>query len=321
VKQNNEKGLLVDVAVMYYLEGKTQSEIAKTLFMSRPTVSRLLQRARDLDVVDIKINYDNDEFDRLKNIIYKHFKIKNLLIVKSLKSETDTIKEMGKAAASELKYHLQDNLTIGMSWGRSVKKMVDAFKEKPLSNIRVVELFGAVDYSENAEMLSIGYDFSRKVKGHFYPLPAPVFIHDLEIKNQLIKNPIISNTLKMLDNCDLIITGLGVVNSKLPQKIWDVYTEPSAQNDILNAGGVGFICARFFNQEGQFISHKINEHVIGIQIEKIDTTKLFVIAGGLTKARAIYAMLKRGSIHTLVTDDQTIKKIIQMDQTLKDLNR
>jgi len=318
MKTRSEKSLLVDVSVMYYLEGKTQAEIAKTLFMSRPTVSRLLQKARESNVVDIKINYENDEFDRIKILLKKRFSVENIVIVKTLKDEEDTIKELGKAAASELKYHLHDDMTIGMSWGRSVKKTVDAFKEKPLKNIRVVELFGAVEYNQNSDMLSIGYDFSKKIHGGFFPLPAPVFINDFETKNQLMQSPIIRNTIKMLDSCDLIITGLGVVNSKLPQKLWDAYIEPSAQSDILNAGGVGFICARFFDKDGQFIKHKINDNVIGIRTENIGKTKMFVIAGGLSKAKAIYGILKRGDIHTIVSDEQTLRKIISIDQTIKE---
>lgn len=35
----NEKYLLIEIAVMYYLEGKTQNQIAKELYISRPKVS------------------------------------------------------------------------------------------------------------------------------------------------------------------------------------------------------------------------------------------------------------------------------------------
>ena len=57
-----EQQLIIDASVLYYLEGKTQNEIAKELYLSRPKVSRLLKKARDLQIVDITINYQNDEF-------------------------------------------------------------------------------------------------------------------------------------------------------------------------------------------------------------------------------------------------------------------
>ena len=55
-----DRDLLVEISVMYYLEGKTQTEISQELYMSRPKVSRLLKKARDLNIVDIKINFERD---------------------------------------------------------------------------------------------------------------------------------------------------------------------------------------------------------------------------------------------------------------------
>lgn len=314
----SETDILVEVAVMYYLEGKTQAQISKELYMSRPKISRLLQKARDHHIVDIKINYDSDAFLRLKRAFTHRFNVENVVVVKTLKSENDTITELGKAAASELKYHLKNDMIIGMSWGRTVKRMVDAFKPKPFKNISVVELFGAVNYrDERPEMMSIGYDFSHKVNGTFFPLPAPVYIHNENVRNELIKSPMIRETLAKADQCDLIVTSMGVVNSRLPQKIWDTYVDEDAQKTIKEAGGVGYLLARFFNSEGQFIEHKINDNVIGIQVESIRRNKLFLVAGGTSKYKALYGFLKAGYVHTLVCDDVTMKKILSYDQHLK----
>ncbi len=310
-----DKDILVEVAVMYYLEGKTQSEISKELFMSRPKVSRLLNKARETNIVDIKINYESDSFARIKRAISRYFGVENVIVVKTMKNENDTIQEIGKAAASELKYHLKDNMTIGMSWGRTVRKTVDAFKNKSFKNIEVVELFGAVNYRDDQpEMLSICYDFSKKINGIFYPLPAPVFIDDGDVRKALINNRMIKTTLDKSDTCDLIITGLGVVNSKLPQKLWDTYVDEYAQETIISSGGIGYLCARFFDKNGEFIKHKFNDNVIGIQVESIQRNKMFLVAGGVSKYKAIYAFLKGGNVNTLVSDDETLKRIISFDR-------
>ena len=314
----SDRDVLVEVAVMYYLEGKTQSEISKELFMSRPKVSRLLQNAREENIVDIKINYESESYSRIKRALTKTFGVENVIVVKTMKSEDDTITELGKAAASELKYHLHDEMTIGLSWGRTVKKTIDAFKPKTFKNIEVVELFGAVNYrDERPEMLSIGYDMSKKVNGLFYPLPAPVFIDDEQVRNALINNPMIKKTLKKSDECDLIITGLGVVNSKLPQKLWDTYVDEGAQDTIKSAGGIGYLCARFFDKNGEFIKHKINDNVIGIQTESIRKNKIFLVAGGVIKYKAMYAFLKGGYVNTIVSDDVTLKQILSYDRHLR----
>ena len=55
-KQADERQLLIEVSVRYFLEGMTQSQIAKELFLSRPKVSRLLKKAKETGVVNININ-------------------------------------------------------------------------------------------------------------------------------------------------------------------------------------------------------------------------------------------------------------------------
>lgn len=315
MKSQDDKDLLVEVSVMYYLEGMTQSDIAKNLYMSRPKVSRLLQKAKKENIVDIRINYDTNEFFRIKRRMLQLFKVDNVIVVKTLKNQEATIREIGYAASNELKYQLTDNMTIGMSWGRTIKHTVDAFKPKTFKNIHVVELFGAVDYREDRpDMLSIGFNFSKKIGGTYFPLPAPVFIQNNDTYKAIVENPLIKNTIKAIDDCDLIMTGLGAINTKAPQKIWDSYVDFDAKNDIINAGGLGYICARFFDQDGQFINHKLNKNVIGIQTTKIKKNNLFIVAGGLYKWQAIHAFLKDGHVNTLVCDDKTLKKILNAQE-------
>ena len=313
-----DRDLLVDIAVMYYLEGKTQTEISQAFFMSRPKVSRLLKKARDLNIVDIKINYESDDINRIAKQIQHRFGVENVVVVKTLSTESETIKQIGKSAANELKYHIKDGVKIGMSWGRTVKAMVDSFKPKHLKNIKIVELFGAVEYGDDSqEFLSIGYEFSQKVNGTFYSLPSPLYINDIKTRNILLDNPIISNTLQMIDDCDFIITSIGIVNSDLPQRIWDAHVDPKSRKELLDKGAEGYLCAHFFNQDGQFIDHALNDNIIGIKTESIRNNKIVLIAGGMSKCKAIYSILKGGYINTLVSDDKTLKKIIESDKKLR----
>ena len=45
----------VQVSKLYYLDGVTQAEIGKKLNLSRPTISRLLQFAREKNIATVKI--------------------------------------------------------------------------------------------------------------------------------------------------------------------------------------------------------------------------------------------------------------------------
>ena len=317
ITSKEERQLLVDVSVLYYLEGKTQSEIAKELYLSRPKVSRLLKKAREQHVVDITINYQSDEIEKLQGEIRRKFNVDKVVIVKTLTDKKDTLEEIGKIAAKELETEIKEGMTIGFSWGKSVRCAASYLKRKKVENVKIVELFGAISYDRNDDdMLSIGRSISSKVGGKLYPLPAPIYIHDKIARKALIETPLINNTLNMIDNCDLIISGLGVVDNDSLQPIWDNYVEKDKKHRIKEMGGVGFMCAQFFDENGQFLDDDINSSVIGIKNENIKKIRSMVIAGGKSKVRAILGALRGGCINILISDEGTLKSVLEYDKEI-----
>jgi len=309
-----EHQLIIDASVLYYLEGKTQSQIAKELYLSRPKVSRLLKKARELQIVDITINYQNDEFERLQGEVRRKFNIPNVIIAKTLTDKKDTLREVGKAAAKELSMSLHDDMTLGISWGKHVRTTSSYLKKHSYSDMRIVELFGAISYDLNqVDMLSIGRSISSKLNGHLYPLPSPIYINDAVARKAIIETPLIRNTLTMIEECDLILTGIGSIDSISMQTLWDSYVELDMKDQIIKNGGVGFILAHFFDNNGKFLDIDANKCVIGIKTETIIQKKIFAIASGKDKARSILAALNGGLIKTLVSDEETLRLVLEME--------
>jgi len=314
IMEKEERQLLVEVSVLYYLEGKTQNEIAKELFLSRPKVSRLLKRARELQVVDININYDCDALEILRNEIKKKFNVKEVFVVKTLSDYEDTLREIGKAGAKVLMQEIQEGMTIGISWGRTVRNTVSQLKNKEINDIKIVELFGAMTYNlDDSDMLSIGRILSGKIGGKLYPLPAPVYIGDKNTRDVLVSNPIIKNALNMIKKCDLVLTGLGTVDGNANETIWEVYVESDTKERIKKNGGVGFICAHFFDKNGEFLDIDINRNVIGIETEDIKKNKIILVASGKKKSKAILGTLRGGYINTLVSDENTLRHVLELE--------
>lgn len=306
-----EQQLIIDASVLYYLEGKTQSQIAKELYLSRPKVSRLLKKARELQIVDITINYQNDEFEQLQGEIRRAFGIPHVVISKTLSSTDDTSDEVGKAAAKEVASHLRDDMTLGISWGQHVRRAAKFMNRKHYNDLRIVELFGAVSYDlGDADMLSIGRSLSSKLDSKLYPLPSPIYINDDVARRAIMETPLIQSTLNMIKNCDLIITGIGSIDSKSMQTLWDNYVDSEMKNRVIKAGGIGFLMAHFFDRDGRFLDIDINDHIIGIDTETIKDKKILAIASGDEKVRAIYAALSGKLLDTIVSDEETLRKVL-----------
>ena len=58
---HNRRQLLAKVAYLYYERDHTQAQIAKELNIYRTTISRMLKQARQLGIVEIKINDFNSD--------------------------------------------------------------------------------------------------------------------------------------------------------------------------------------------------------------------------------------------------------------------
>jgi len=317
-KLADERQQLIEVSVKYFLEGLTQSQIAKELYLSRPKVSRLLKKAKETGIVNISINYTSDRTEYIKDELTKRFAINNVRMVKTQNNYSDTLVEIGKYAADVMSNVMFDGMTIGISWGHSVRNAVSQMKKLSYDDIKIVELFGAISYDMGeSDILSIGTNLSNKIGAKFYPIPAPIFVQNTEARNALVSSPIIKNSLEMIENCDLILTGLGVVETEIPQTLWDIYVEDETKERILNKGGVGFLCAHFFDQEGDFLDLNINKNIIGIQSETIGKQKMIVVAGGERKSKAILGALRAGRIDTLISDEDALLKVLELDDKTK----
>lgn len=54
--KTDKKMLLANIALLYYGEGLTQSEIAKRMQVSRATIVNMLKDSRDLGIVEIRVD-------------------------------------------------------------------------------------------------------------------------------------------------------------------------------------------------------------------------------------------------------------------------
>ncbi len=309
---NKELNMLIDVSTRYYLKEQTQQQIADELYLSRPKVSRLLKKAREEGVVSIRINYSTDNITNLRQRILNEFPVKKVYISQSLSTEEKTLNEICKLAAEVIYDNLHDGCSLAISWGRSVRKTIKHLRKKKLDDTSVVEMFGSVSYEfEDSNSNRIGSELSEKIGATFFPIPAPLFVKSMELKKALTDTPIIKTSLDKLKEVDFLITGLSSINTINYHSIWDVYMEKNIKETIEDSGAKGFICAKFFDDDGKFLDIEVNKQVIGIDDKDIKDKNLICISGGKNKVDAIRIALKSGIIDTIISDELTLEKVLK----------
>ena len=168
---------LVQIAKLYYEENFRQEEIAKTLSLSRPYISKLLQAAKDEGVVRIQVVDPLNVETALEQTFRERFSLKKAIIVPTDPS-TNPQGRVAEAGARYLDSIIEDGDIIGTSWGRTVFTCSEVLHLRTdLKNISSVLLSGAVsDTSQTVFTAEIAANFSKHLGATSYVLPVPAIV-------------------------------------------------------------------------------------------------------------------------------------------------
>ena len=124
---------LVEISKLYYERHFTQAQIAKTMKISRPLVSKLLADARAAGIVRIEIQSPIQNNAILMDQLSINYKLQGGLIVPTgFCGEKITQRVLISQAALYLERLIPSMQFIGLGWGYTMGCLVDEFK--PIKN-------------------------------------------------------------------------------------------------------------------------------------------------------------------------------------------
>lgn len=306
--------LLIKVALLYYNEKLTEQEISARLGISRPKVSRLLKKALEIGIVEIKINTNND-LTSMEKEIEKKYKLQEVKIVEYKTEENELLKkELGKAAAELLVRIIKNGDIIGVSWGTTIALIPQFIKiNKKLNTCLFVPLvagLGQAPYEIQANNIAI--EFAKAFGAKWQLLHAPAIVENLEVKKSILSDSMVKKSLEIAAKADVAIVGIGgPINTSTILE--SGYFGENEINELNREGAIGDICSRFFDINGNICERaEINNRIIAISLEQLKQIKRVVgVAGGKNKIQAIKSAVKGGYINILVTDTVTAEELLK----------
>lgn len=300
-----QKKQMQEASILYYEKKMTQNEIAKAMGLSRQTVSKLLNDAVKENIVEIKINNPEITCGELEETICKKFKVKKAIVcgVSTQNEELCFLMTVKKAVDYLLFIAEKGNLKIGISWGRTVHKIIEEFPEIKTANNVVYPLFGATD-REQAYFLSneLARSFADKICGEvkyaWFPY-KPDCIEDCELFR---KTSYYKKLCELWSNTDVAVVGIG------NKEIIHTFGEIFGYNEKC-VTAVGDISTHFFDIDGNFID--LYENTLCASKENLKKAReTIAVACGKDKTEAIVGALHTGIIDTFITDEYTAKRIL-----------
>lgn len=310
----DDRRTMAKVATLYYFDGWTQAEIAKKYNVSRPVISKVLQRAREQGIVEIYIKDENIHTIKLEQELEHKYNLQEVIVVSSTNlSEEMTKRAIGKASASYLSNNIERYSKVGISWGSTIAAAVNEFPFLKKESLYVVPLVGGMGRASVAiHANQLAYELAKKVNGTCTYLYAPAMVETSELRDRLIQSEDIAAVLDEGKNVDVAIVGIGDPYRNSTMKQIGYLTDGDTEQ-LSAANVVGDISSKFYDANGVQVAHPLNNRVIGINLDELKNIKEVVgIAHGDYKVKSITAALENNFIDVLITDDQTAKGILSL---------
>lgn len=293
-------------AWLYYAEELTQSQIAEKLNVSRSTVIRMIQRARQSGLVKITIGVPSDTFE-LERDLENLFGINKVRLVPEAVDNTMQRRWLGQAAAELLIELAQDNMTIALSWGSTLQAMADSLQGGgPHTGMRTVALNGGL---HNASRGTNPHEVAEQI-GQFFgatarSLYAPVYVRTEATAAGLYRDQGVQDALDLARTAELVVFSFGGINENATMLKLG-YVTPDERDFLLRNGAVGEVAGRWIDRDGNAVRLPQTIHPIGINVDELKRIpERLAVAGGPGKVDAIRAGLNGGLVTHFVSDEKT----------------
>ena len=308
---------LANLAEDYYLNDRTQEQIAARYGISRSYVSRLLLRARTLVIVEIIIHRDILRSRSLEAELERRFGLVRCVVVESSgASEDRTLQMAGEAAADILAELLTPESTLALSWGNSVRAAVDAIRPGRIAARRVVQMFGGLRAAP-AEIMSgeLVTSTARQIGAIEDRLHAPWIVETADLAHSLLEQADVAATLRRAANADVALVSVGAIGKASSAIIFSPrYMNHEDVEELAVSGAIGDLCGRLYDADGRACRIPLMQRVISLDLDLIRQIPMVLcIATGRFKAPAILGALRGHLISGLVTDSEAAQAILSSD--------
>jgi len=312
--ENYDLDILIKVCNLKYKEKIQQKEIAKLLKLSTAKVTRLLQKAFELDIVKVSINDINLQITKLESDLEKKFQLRRVFISKSENDNADDIKKkIGQRIAGYLLTILKDKDCMGISHSSTIKEIIQSLPIHINKKVDIVQMLGG-----SYRMVFEGVDQTKELSDRFGVSPhilyAPLFVDNGRIKKTILQDSSIKESFNFFKNINIALVGIG---SFYPLGSSTIFRSGSLSREeiaeLKEHRVSGDIYGHFFDADGNFCNTSIEKRIITIPKEYIPKIELRIgVAGGLEKFDAIHTVIKGKLINILATDEKTGEKLLSV---------
>jgi DNA-binding transcriptional regulator LsrR (DeoR family) len=304
---------LARIAHRYYVDGRTQEEIAREFGLSRPKVQRLLERARWAGVVDIRIaappwlNLD------LETRLREEFRLVDAIVAPHREDPQSQREAVARSAAQYLERRLHDGAVVAIGHGRDTGEVPRFFRPRRRLDCEFVSAMGGsprMDTPTNPN--EICQALAGSCGGRSRSLYAPAYVERAEIRDHLLEQDAVAHTLGAAARANMALVGIGSVDDGCTM----VRSGCLSLDEIArlrSQGAVGDILGNYVDADGRLIASPHSSRLIALSIEDLHRIETVVaVVSEAEKPLAILGVLQARVLDVLVVDEGNAATVLDL---------
>ncbi|MEZ5753769.1 MAG: sugar-binding transcriptional regulator [Paracoccaceae bacterium] len=300
--QVSGENAVIQVAWMYYQDGRNQQEIAETLGISRATVVNYLQEAREKGLIRITLAAPAFTTHRLALELTGRFGLRGAYVIPDEGTEAEEgFLRVVRGAANWLPDLIAPGDRLGVAWGRTVYELAEMVEPMPVEDLTILQLVGsmATPYGFTAEACSTR--LAQRLRARCLNLHAPAIVSRAALAEELREEPILKAQLDQLETVNKLLFSVGTATSDSHIVLSGLATRADLDWYVAQ-GAVGVICGRFIDAEGRQLPGPMEDRMIGVPLPRLVGLEMgILITPGMDKVAATRAAIRGGYVTHLVT--------------------
>ncbi len=306
-----EEALMARAAWAYYVEGLTQNDIARKLGLNRVRVNRILAQARERGIVQVRVN--SSLAISTEAALAKRYGLDQAIIVPTPSDPSLLPHSIATAAGVVLSDRLQDGMSVGVGWGRTLRLSVRAMERRQIHDLSVVSLLGGLTRGsvmntyETASRLADIYG-----AGCFY-IAAPAYADSEATARVLRAQSSVQDAFERARKIDIAFLSVGSLTEDSTMRRLGLLDKADTES-LRATGAVGDFCAHLIDVHGKVVDHPVNRRVLALAVDDLrDVPTVILASGGQDKLKVLHAALSLKTVTIFVTDETTAHHLLAND--------
>ena len=319
-QRDAEFAFLSRICSRYYLEDRTQSEIAAEFGLSRQKVQRLIGQARNQGIVEIHVHAAPTLHIELERQLKAAFRLDSVLIAGSHPDEQVCRRLVARSAADYLERRLASGAVVAVGLGRNTSAVASAFTpRRPLGGHFVSAMGGSPAFGEGINPNEVCSTFAMRSGSRADTLYAPAFVEEAALREPLLRQPAVAETLDLARRATAAVIGIGT-STEASILVQANCISPQQARELCQRGAVGEMLGNFYDIRGRLVHSHLDNQFIGLRLRELRRIPLVVaVAGERDKLEGIAGALRTRAINVLVTSSHIALSLLDL-ASLPDLD-